>query len=355
MIDGGRRPKLSWQSWWNGTYQDSLARHCNDSVGFRADLIRTVNQLNFSVFGNMNSAGVVEGKRNNLFWGDYINSYCGSDYKGDDYPIESLWKLKKIQDTLERLGKTFVLVHSGSKASYFCDDIPATATWRADGKNNLKNYVRIADSLGIHQVDLNSWIAALRYKKPHHLFNKQGIHWNLYGAYFAADSIISYIEQRRNIRMPHPRVVKIDRSYKPRNKEDDIEMVLNLIYPVDTTAYWYPDLKYDDDTTLAKPKVIYIGDSFISPLLADGLFNSNTDPEYWFYFRLVIFKDWENEHNRKEMKDYNWQEAIGKADCIVMAYTITQLVDASPLFIDQAYDYYYPGASKKENKVVSLK
>ena len=342
-LEGSHKPAFSWSGFWDGSYQEGMGKYCNDSVGFRADMIRTVNQIDFSFFGNKSSTGVIVGHHHNLFWRDYIESYCGTDYKGDNYPIESLYKLKKIQDTLERMGKMFVLVHSGSKASYFPEDIPDHFVCRSNGKTNLKNYVRIADSLGIHQINFNSWFASLHGKKAHHLFNKQGIHWNMYGAYFASDSLISYIEHAKNIRMMHPHIIKIERSYEVRYGEDDLESLLNLIFPVDTTAYWYPEIRYDDSTNRTKPKVIYIGDSYISPLLQDGLFNSNTDPEYWFYFGTAIFKDWENQSIRKQIDDYDWPAAIKKADCIVVMYTITQLVESSHIFIDKAYSYYYPG------------
>jgi len=342
-LEISRKPTPSWKGLWDGSYQEGLANYCNDAVGFRPDMIRVVNQINFSLFNHMNSVGATVGRHNDLFWGNYIESYCGKDYKGDNYPEESLWKLKRIQDTLERMGKMFVLVHSGSKASYFPEDIPGDVNCRGDGKTNLKNYVRIADSLGIHQINFNSWFASLHGKKAHPLFNKQGIHWNLYGAYFAADSLISYIEQAKKIRMPHPHIVRIEQSYKARHDEDDIESLLNLVFHIDTTAYWYPEIQYDDSAGRTKPKVIYIGDSFISPLLTDGLFNSNTDPEYWFYFGTAIFKNWEDMASRKEMDKYDWPGALKKTDCVVVMYTITGLVDASPTFINKAYGYYYPG------------
>lgn len=344
LVGGNAKPAFSWKGWWKGSYQDSMAKFCNDSVGFRADMIRTVNQVNFSCFKNMNLSGIIVGRNNNLFWLDYITSYCGTDYGGDDMPLEPMRKLKKIQDTMERMGKMFVLVHSGSKASYFAADIPDELHCHSDGKTNLKNYIRIADSFGIHQINFNSWVASLNGKKEHHLFNKQGIHWNPYGAYFVADSLISYMENVRKIHMPHPHIVSIEHTYKARYNEDDLESLLNLIFPVDTTAYWYPEIRYDDTVGLTRPKVIYIGDSYISALMYDGIYNAHTDPEYWFYFdRAIFFKDWQNESLRKQIDDYDWPGALEKADCVVVMYTITGLVNNASKFIDKAYNYYYPG------------
>jgi len=338
-VGGNTKPVFTWQGWWDGTYQQGLEKHCNDSIGFRPDMIRTVNQVNFSIFKELNTSNVILGHHNNLIYWDYISAYYGDDYAGDNFPMESMRKLKKIQDTLEKMGKLFVMVHAGSKASYFAEDIPDYLPRRADGKNNLNNYIRVADSFGIHQINFNAWIASLKGKKERDLFNKQGIHWNLYGAYFAIDSLISYIENVKKIQMQHPHIVSIEHSYEARYDEDDIEHQLNLIYPVDTTAYWYPQIQYDTSDNLAKPRMIYIGDSFNNTFLFDGILNVGTDAQYWYYFQTAVKKNWFS----KPIDEYDWKGALEQADCIVMMYTATQLVIASPDFINKVYDHYYPG------------
>ncbi len=337
-----QKPVFSLAAWWDCSYQNSLTGYLNDAIGFREDMIRVNNQLDFSIFNKINAGSVIMGGHHNLFYLDYIEAYCGTDYAGDNYLVPELVKMKKVQDTLERMGKLFVFVHAGNKASYYSEDLPTDIPCNSAGKTNLKNFIRIGDSLGIHQIDFNSWFVSLKGKTPHPLFNKQGIHWGLYGALFAVDSLIRYIEHNKGIRMVHPHWSEIEHSHVARRSEDDMERLLNLIFPMDTVTYWYPKLNWDDSAGCTKPKVIYIGDSFGWTFMHDGILNSNTDGEYWNYFRSSVGKDFDHTAIAYEMKDYNWPEAIHKADCIVVMYTAAQLVRTSAAFIDSAYHYYYP-------------
>ena len=354
------KPAFSYKAWWNGSYQEAMNKHLNDSVGFRADMIRFDNQIDFTFFKQLNAGDMILGKHNDLFYKDYVAAYCGTDYASDNYPINILVKMKKVQDTLERLGKTFVFVHSASKVSYAPEDIPEDIPCNSGGKTNIKNYMRIGDSLGIHQLDFNSWYASLKGKTEHPLFNPQGIHWTLYGALWAVDSLISYIEQRRNIHMLHPIWSEIVHTAKTRLHEDDMESILNFMFPMDTSGYWYPKWHYADKSGkgYTKPRVVYIGDSFIGTLDADGMMNSDTAAEYWFYFRDVWVEDktpltYDNMGSYNfvkssgDMNAYHWQEVMLKADCIVVMYTAAKLVKEGDAFINKAYEYFYPKEDKQ--------
>jgi len=341
-VEYATSPAWSWHSWWDGSFQRDEDLYINDNVGFRADLIRFNNQINFSFFDKIISCCVVRGLHDNLFYNDYVEAYCGTDYAGDNYPVNDLVKMKKVQDTLEHLGKLFVFIHAGSKASYFAEDIPTDIPCNSAGKTNLKNYIRIGDSLGIHQIDFNSWFVSLKGKMPHDLFNKQGIHWGLYGALFAVDSLTRYIEHRRGIHMIHPKWDEIEKTYNARRLEDDMERTFNLILPMRTAEYWYPKWHYDDSPGLMKPRVIYIGDSFGWTFMHDGIMNANTDPEFWIYFRDAYGKDFDNGALTHDMGSYKWREVLQKTDCVVMMYTASQLVRSGTTFIDSAYNYYYP-------------
>lgn len=143
--------------------------------------------------------------------------------------------------------------------------------------------------------------------------------------------------------MAHPKWSEIEYSYKARRSEDDMEKVINLIFPVDTSAYWYPKWHYDDSAGFTKPKVIYIGDSFGWTFVHDGIMNSDSDAYYWYYFRDVWRKeDWEERAVSHDMSTYDWRGVLHDADCVVMMYTASQLVRSSTTFIDSAYKYYYP-------------
>lgn len=333
---------FSWAKWWNGTYREEKERYINDSIGFRQDFVRITNQVDFSLFGKINAGWIKRTPDNYLYYDGYLRAQCGADYAGDGYPYEILEKLKFLQDTFQKQGKLLVVIYAPSKANYFSDNLPPLPECKTQGKTNLQNYIRIGDSLGINQIDLNSWYLTFRNKKTDHLiFSKQGIHWTLYGALFATDSIIRYTENKMHIRMPHPQWSEIEYSYTARRTDDDAGKMLNLLIPI-KEKFSYPAIHYCDDTTLTKPKTIYIGDSFIWTLIFDGILNhANTNGQYWYYFKDVFLTNYD-EGPVAQIKDYKWPDEVKKADCIYIMHTPPNVTSLGNGFIEQAYAYYHP-------------
>ncbi len=348
------KPAFSYWGLWDGSYQASLNSYLNDVVGFREDMIRFVNQIDFSFFNKINVPDFIIGKNNDLFFKEYIDAYCGIDYNGDEHLLTLMLKMKAVQDTLEKMGKTFVFVHAASKVSYNPEDIPDNWNCKPNGKTNLKTFVHLEDSLGIHQIDFDSWFVSLKGKTEHSLFIKQGIHWSLYGSMYAVDSLIRFIERSRNIEMLHPVWTQTDYTYMARNEEGDMERLLNLVFPIDTGAYWYQRWQYvsTGHKKVTKPMIIYIGDSFMKTLFNNGIMNSDSASQFWYYNAVFIpnpaqpIVSWDNFNYQwvdlGHVYDIKWQETIQKADCIVLVYTASRLISTSAIFIENAYAYYYP-------------
>ena len=197
------------------------------------------------------------------------------------------------------------------------------------------------DSLGINQVDVDNWFLSMKHtsKEPH--FSKQGIHWSVYGAILAEDTLVKFMEQRRHIRMPHPAWSEIVRTNMLREGDNDVAADLNLIFPEADETMSYPVLKDEPpDSTKKKPKVIYLGDSFAFKLLLSGKMDKlNSECEYWGYFDEV--------HGIKPdkftyIRNYDWKAALDKTDCLVLIYTTFNYAHLGDGFIEAAYDHYYP-------------
>src|SRR5437016_3436145 len=54
--------EFSIQSWLDGTYQQQKEKFVNDQTGFRADMIRLYNQIDFSFFDKCHSVWGVKGR-----------------------------------------------------------------------------------------------------------------------------------------------------------------------------------------------------------------------------------------------------------------------------------------------------
>jgi hypothetical protein len=344
-IDYAPDVTFSWEKWWEGTYQPGKSKYCNDWIGFRPDLIRTNNQLEFSLFRQINYGGTVLGLDNCLYFENYIDAYNGLDYRGDSAIRERLWKLKAINDTFSRLGKSLVLVHAPNKAYFYSEDIPEPYKGQKMEHTNLQSYLRIGDSLGINQIDLNDWFASMKNSSKELLMSKQGTHWTNYGAFIGGDSIVRYIEKLRNINMPHPVVSGIRHTKNPTNPDADINDLANLIVPVTDETFSYPIFKYDDnDTTKKKPRVIFIGDSFVINMIKNWTLQGATaDWQFWFYFKFVMNKDYNiGNPEGPQIANYDWKSEMNKTDCIILMCVSVALPHLGDGFIEQAYDYYYP-------------
>ena len=320
---------FSFKKWFDGRYQKIKTDFCNDNTGFRPDLVRLNNQIDYSLFDKCHAGWTLKGQDQFLFQSPYINSYFGKDYFGYQSALERLIKLKGIQDTLSRLGKSLILVYAANKATYYPEYFPNNRVHEKKGPTNFETYRHIADSLGINQIDMDTWFVSMKNKSKEILFSKQGIHWTAYGAILAGDSLIRYIERLRNVHLPHPEWSQFEHTTKARSGDDDVSSELNLIFPIAQETFAYPvteDVPYSEGQKL---KAVYIGDSYGLKLVnAGGVFpRISSQIEYYYYF---------------EGFGKDWKVSVNNTDCVILVYTSFNLWNLGNGFIEQAYDHYYP-------------
>lgn len=332
--------KLTLKGWFDGSYQQKQNTYINDSVGFRPDLVRLSNQLDYSLFKVLHAGDVYVGDHNQLFSKGYVDAWYGRDYMGADTLRRQLIKLRKIQDTLERLGKTFIFAYAPSKVYYYPEDIPAFMR-STPHITNYSTLRRIGDSLGIHQLDYNAWFLSMKGSSKNALYSNLGVHWSVYGSLLAADSLTRYISTHRHIKMPALTYSKPQYTTTPRSTDNDLATTANLIWPIPSDTLSYPDHYYSSDSTGQRPKSIYIGDSFVWNWIYDGLMdNTNTDWEFWNYF----YESWNKGANDAvSMRTHNWGRSLENTDCVIMLFApINYGVTCN--VIDKLYTHYYPAA-----------
>ena len=336
-------PTLTLKKWLDGEYCEPKLKYFNDNIGFRPDLIRLSSQLDYSLFTKFRSNKIILDTDLSLLTPEFVDPYLGKDYMGYNAIAGNVTKLKAIQDTLEHLGKTMVLVYTPCKAYFYEPAIPKENKGGRTGPDNYQTYLRLADSLGLKQVDFNAWFLSLKNTSPEVLFPKQGYHWSMYGAQIAADSLTRYIEHRRNILMPRAEWKSVEHSTKPRDSDNDLALTLNLIYPICRENFAYPKIAYGQDRTRTKPKVIYLGDSFLFQWDVDGYMDAtNTDWQIWYYFNsLYKTHDPAGETNNPTAAT-DWMKTLLTSDVLVIMYTPHNLNELGDGFIEKAYDHFFP-------------
>jgi SGNH hydrolase-like domain, acetyltransferase AlgX len=328
------------KSWWNGTFQPQREKYLNDAVGFRPDLVRLTNQIDFSLFDICHSGWTVKGKDQYLFQWPYINAYYGLDFSGPKIILDRCRMMRALQDTFSKMGKSFVLAYLPSKASSYPEYFPDDRVVKHPGPTNYTVYRHIADSLGINQIDLDAWFVSMKHTCKEPLFSKQGIHWTTYGAILGGDSLTRYLEHLQNIHMRHPDWTKMIHSDSLRGGDDDIAVELNLIFPEAHETLAYPIIEDVPNDTGKKINAVYIGDSYAHKMIEFGIVHKmNNRCEFWSYFNEVHDI---NGHGFYYINEYDWIGALERADCIVLSYTLFNFYHLGDGFIENAYNHYFP-------------
>ncbi len=310
-------------------------------------MVRVNNQLDYWLFKKVHANNVVVGRDNYLYERAYIEEYCGMDFVGEARLRKEILMVKKIQDTLEHLGKTFVFLYAPSKAHYYSEMTPDYyRNLNHTHETNYKVVKRLCDSIGINQIDFNGWFMSIKDNSKNLLFSRQGTHWTVYGSLIAADSFIKYLEIKRHEKLPELHWKEIEFSNKPRRSDDDILAALNLIFEYKNDIFSYPKYYYDTDSTRSRPTAIYIGDSFIRRWAEDDLMhNIHKDWDFWYYFQ----ERWNEKSvywdvSSGSMQGYDWKSALLKTDCLIFMdnpENFKGLGDELSCF-KQIYDFLYP-------------
>ena len=279
---------FSVRSWWSGRYQEAYEKWFNENFGFRNDLVRMHNQIAYSVYGKAKANGVVIGKDGYLFEENYVLTYTGKDFVGMNVVEQNTDKLKQLQDSLEQRGVTLLVCLAAGKASYFPEFIPDEYGKAAD----TTNYQMYADAMrrkNINLVDCNSWFRQMKATAQYPLYPKTGIHWSRYGSMLVLDSLIHYVEKKRNVDMPGIVWEGVEMSDSLRSPDDDIGLGMNLTWPLQGYAMAYPKYHFEDTTGKANVKLMTISDSFFWTMFDINLSPSPFNGVEFYYYNKEVY------------------------------------------------------------------
>ncbi len=340
-VNNTARPVFSLNDWWSGKYQEQMNKHLNDSFGFRPLFVQLNNQLDYSLARKIHANDVVEGKAKCLYEEGYIKALYGKDFMGNTVARNKLYKLKAIQDTLGKLGKTVVLVLAPSKARFYREFLPITYDTQTAKISNYETIKKNAQQIGINVLDFNGWFLKLKKDSAHYLlFSKQGIHWTKMGALLATDSLSHYLGTNRNVEIARLRINKMNYEIHPsKEQERDLFFGMNVIFPTVEERFNEPDYVFaTKNAATKKEKAIFIGDSFLWTWYYIDYFNQTFDDwAFWYYYREL----WTKNINAGSMKNYDYKKQLLAADVIVVLNTEVNLAGLGNGFIEETYEMFY--------------
>ncbi len=346
-IEKVEAPILSTASWFSEDYQQAAEKYLNQEFGFRNWFVRLNNQLQYSLYGIAKARGVILGKEAYLYEEAYIKAYYGADYLGDSAIDHQLQMLKAVQDTLSTYNIDIILCLAPGKGSFYPQYIP-DEYHQEKSKTNHACFVEKARDLDINHIDYSSWFLQMKDTSSHCLYPKTGIHWSYYGMLLATDSLLSYIEDSRQVDVPDIVWEGIETKSKLEGVDNDIEKSLNMFFPIDNFPMPYPVYRIEQKGK-TKLKSLVISDSFYWQLQTAGFSRSLFDDgEFWFYNNQVFPS---RSKDKTWVKDLNLKEEILNRDVIILMSTEPVLKRLFWNFIEQAYAVFYQEEVDKEKEL----
>ncbi|PKP50234.1 MAG: hypothetical protein CVT92_14540 [Bacteroidetes bacterium HGW-Bacteroidetes-1] len=329
---------LTFISWIDGSFQKEYNKNLEAHIGFHNSLVRLNNQWQYSFFRKANAEGVIVGKHAELFEEDYIRAATGEFFVGHDVWQQKAVKLKAIQDTLQSLGKTLLVVFEPGKGSVYADLYPA----KYRGKNEVSNYwsfVSSLDSLNVNNLDLNACFVQWRDDLPYRLFPRTGTHWSYYGAALAADTTLRHLNTFFEGKIPMLVMDSLFQRNEPRHPDDDIWLAMNLLTKVPYENLAYPALHFEP-VDQPKIKALVVGDSFYFNWQSDKIMlNAFADCNFWYYNKHVFSQ---NGVETGMVADLNFSDEILNSDLIMIMITERFHQNFAWRFDEQLFSYLFP-------------
>ena len=334
------KPKLTFKSYADGTFQDSLENYCRNHSGFREWLIRAYNQYLWSCFKETSNATVVCGKDGWLFEETHVRDYYESlmyKYADDNDKMRKILetevqRFKKVQELLEEHNIHLFLVIAPCKDAIYPEYLPKNATYlRPDGLHAYDYYKKRFDETGVNYIDFVSLFRNIKDSVDYPLFPSCGTHWSNIASVYAFDSILRYMEVIGNQNLIN---LDVGERYQAetRDPDNDLEIILNLAFPIKSRPNIYADVGIRKDSTAVKPNFLIVGDSYYFNIAGSTPIWEIFQKYIYWYYNSTIYGD--EEHTSTLEVDY--EQELMRPDYIMLIYNPVTLYEFSSYFLPRA-------------------
>ena len=290
--------KLSFKTYYDGTFQNYLTDHAKRNSGFREVCIRSYNQCLFSLFSKSTNDNLVFGKNKEMYLKMYLDEVTGKNFK-NTYGSEEYFKVRAQQDiektlvlidSLRNHGTAFLFVEAPSKTWVYPEYMPQEYQNSIMPFSIQDYYTQLFKENNIPHIDFLSYFKSLKDKVEYPLYTRYGTHWAESTIPFVADSVLQKIGSLIGQEMPHIVCVDENLSTHYSKQDGEIENLMNLLLPIRKPAVPKPIMALSD-TTLRKPNILAIADSYFIQLQESVFADAFDRCDYWKYNDEVITKD----------------------------------------------------------------
>ena len=325
--------KLTFKTYYDGTYQNYLTEHAKRNSGFREVCIRSYNQCLFSLFRKSTNDNIITGNHKEMFLKMYLDEVTGKTFKShyaskEAFEAEAQQNIKKtlvLIDSLQKHNTAFLFVEAPSKTWVYPEYMPQTYQDSIMSFSIQDYYTQLFEQNGIPHIDFLSYFKSLKGKTKYPLYTQYGTHWAENTIPFVADSVLQKIGSLVGQEMPH--IICVDENVQTAYtlRDGEIENLMNLLLPIRKPAVPQPIMALSD-TTLHKPNILVIGDSYFIQLHESCFADCFDRCDFWKYNDEVITKK---------------IEFLGKVSYYPEVYKVIDEVDLVMVITTSVYAYNY--------------
>lgn len=325
--------ELSFSTYFDGTFQNYLTDHAKRNSGFREPCIRSYNQCVFSLFGKSTNSNIFMGEQREMFLKTYLDEVTGKTFKSL-YDSEADFKAKVrkdvektlvLIDSLKQHNTAFLFVEAPSKTWVYPEYMPKVYRDSIMPFCVQDYYTQLFQEYNIPHIDFLSYFKSLKGKTEYPLYTRLGTHWAESTIPFVADSILKKIGSLIGQEMPRIECVDANLTKTYSKQDGEIESLMNLLLPCRKPALPRPIMAVSD-TTLRKPSILVVADSYFIQLHESSFANCFDRCEYWKYNDEVITKN---------------IDFLGKVNRYAEAYNVIDEVDLVMIITTSVYAYDY--------------
>lgn len=271
-------------SWWDGSLQKHVDHYLADSLSIRPFCYRLRNQLEYSLADKLNSQDLYAYQ--GIFFRMTSPVYSiDAGYVGKEKVDQDLSNLLAYRQ--QKDAKPMYFLIPSFKFHLYPENLPVYNRLETT-ENNYYQYTRALRKNGFNLLDADRWFRKLQSTKDTPaLMGTGGVHWSLYAATLAMDSLVTQVEANEHQVYTHPNYV-LDSSSVYDEDEDGYRLANLLARHAD------PKLRQvhfpEPVKSGRKIRAVIISDSYFHAVYWTGLFDQVFDSGSVFYYYLKTRK-----------------------------------------------------------------
>ena len=322
----------------DGAFQSEFERWFGKHLGLRAEIIRTDNQLNFSIF-RMTKEGTVLGQNNVLFEPAYIEAYNALSTVPDESLDAFASRLAELQHALADRGVKFIVMITPSKVALYPELLPDRAR-PGPGSTIYNRFLTLARQRGVALFDTVEFVRALKASSPYPVFPPGGAHWSRYVACKVGERFMLLLGETLQKSVPvltcDPAVIKSRASGIDRDLARLANLWQNDTFDVPLPT---PKIRVTKDAAAYHANLLFVGDSFLWPFFeALEQKAAYARRDFFYYYRShdrFVARRKAQPRVALDREKLDWDELLAR-DAVVLELNEVTIRDFGYGFVDDA-------------------